>query len=237
MRIISIDNREVEKLQGDLKYEFNDTTGSFIKLRKKGFDSLQNNVIKSIIYSENKIETPVEKLVSISGKNNNVKKLNLLQPLKSEVVYWFDGNRYKSTINYDSVEKQYVVRSMGKEKEWNRIVRLKVGDKKKAYCFFSQIVECAEVSGFFERSRKSKSGAMNVQVIWDGYPFFNEQYLNDKKSVSSKGKLSYIGKETTGLHKYALNIDGQVIHYFIYRDKYLAKLFWVSQGISQVLME
>ena len=40
MRIISTNSKEIKNSSGDLKYEFNDTTGSFIKLRKKGYDSL-----------------------------------------------------------------------------------------------------------------------------------------------------------------------------------------------------
>lgn len=237
MKIINTDNREVEKLSGDLKYEFNDTTGAFIKLRQKGMDSNQNKVVKSIIYTENKKDTPVEKLVSISKQNDEVSGIKLLTPLRSEVVYWFDGNRYKSSIRLDSEKKTYIINSFGKEKEWNRTKKLEIESSKKAYCFFSQLVECIEYSGFFEKSRRSKSGSMNLEIIWDGYPFFNEQYLNDKDNVSARGKISYAGKETIGLHKYSLKVDGQVINYSIYRDKYLAKMFWVSQGISQILME
>ena len=93
------------------------------------------------------------------------------------------------------------------------------------------------MSGFFKRARKTRSGSMNLKIIWDGHPFFNEQYLNNKKEIISSGKLSFMSKETSGLFKYALKVDDQIIHYFIYDDKYLAKMFWVSQGISQTLME
>jgi len=237
VNILKSKSEEDKKLSGDLKYEFNDTMGSFIKLRKKGLDSSKNIVVKSVIYSPRKEDSPVEKLISISNKDIVESDLKLLKPLKSEVIYWFDGKRYKSSISIDEKNKELKVISRAKEKQWNKAKKFSIDFNGKAFCFFSQIAECAAQAGFLEKSRLKKSGAMNLTVIWDGFPFFNEQYLNNKDEVFSRGKFSYVGKETSGLHKYALNIDGQVIHYSIYRDKYLAKMFWVSQGISQTLME
>lgn len=237
VNILKTRKAEVKKLNGDLKYEFNDTMGSFIKLRKKGVDSDKNVVVKSIIFTQNNEDNPVEKLISISNKNASIKDINLLSPIKSEVVYWFDGKRYKSSILVDEKNQELEVVSRAQEKEWNKRTKIKVDLKGKAYCFFSQISECVGQTGFFEKSRLKKSGAMNLQIIWDGFPFFNEQYLNNKTDIVSRGKFAFVSKETNGLYKYALNIDGQVIHYLIYEDKYLAKMFWVSQGISQTLME
>ncbi len=237
MSAIKAKKSETRKLNGDLKYEFVDTMGSFVKLRQKGFNSKKNLVVKSIIYRENKSDFPVEKLISISKKNHQISEVKLLMPLKSEVTYWFDGSRYKSTISIDSSSNKLTVVSRSKEKQWNLKKEKPINLKKNAYCFFSQMIECVRESGFFQRARVTRSGSMKIEVIWDGHPFFNEQYLNNKSEIISGGKFSYISKEAQGVHKYALSIDGQIINYFIYDDQYLAKMFWVSQGISQTLME
>ena len=236
-KVINAKKSETQKLQGNLKYEFVDTMGSFVKLRQKGLDNEKNIIVKSKIFFEGKEEKPVEKLISISSKQKLQKDLRLLQPRKSEATYWFDGHKYKSTIVFDETRRQFLVQSRSTDKTWNKTYKFPLGKKIKAYCFFSQVVECAISSGFFLKSRLAKSGAMNMDIVWDGYPFFNEQYLKNKREIMSRGKLSYSGKEAAGIHKYSLNIDGQMINYFIYEDKYLAKMFWVSQGISQTLVE
>ena len=236
-KLISAKKQETKKLHGELKYEFVDTMGSFIKSRNKGFDSSKNLVIKSKIYQNSNEQSPVERLISISKMGEKINKINIVRPLKSEAIYWFDGNKYKSYIEFDEKNNQYISKAIAKEDTWDKYQKVKIDIGKKAYCFFSQLIECIEHSGFLKLSREKYSGAMNIEVIWDGFPFFNEQYLNNKKSMISTGKFKFLQKEAKGIYKYALNIDGQVIHYFIYDDKHLAKMFWVSQGISQTLME
>lgn len=237
VNMLKVKKEESKKLNGDLKYEFVDTMGSFIKLKKTGLDTHKNIIVKSIIYAENKENAPVEKLISISTPSQKISNIKLLEPHKSETVYWFDGQRYKSIISINQSSQQITAIAIASEKEWNKKKVFKINLNKRAYCFFSQIIECVKESGFFEKSRVQRSGAMNLEIIWDGFPFFNEQYLNNKTNLMSRGKFSFVGKETKNLFKYALNVDGQIIHYFIYQDKHLAKMFWVSQGISQTLME
>lgn len=236
-QIIGAEKKEVKKLKGPLNYEFVDTSGTFLKKRHKGFDRNKNLVVKSEISFKGKNSPPVERLISLSRTNNNVNGVELLMPTKSEVIYWFDGKKYLSSIYFDAEKNEVRAISKSEEKEWNKITKRKVHPSRKAYCFFSQVIECVRKSGFFKRARSSRSGSMNLEIVWDGYPFFNEQYLNNKEDLVVPAKFSFASKEAAGIYKYTLDVDGQVVHYLIYRDEHLAKMFWVAQGISQTLME
>ena len=75
VNMLKVKKEETKKLNGDLKYEFVDTMGSFIKLKKTGLDTHRNIIVKSIIYSENKEDTPVEKLISISTPSQKISNI------------------------------------------------------------------------------------------------------------------------------------------------------------------
>ena len=102
--MLKVKKSESTKLNGKLKYEFVDTMGSFVKSRQRGLNSDNQIVVKSKIFSESKSDYPVEKLISISKDRKRSGDLKLLSPVKSEVVYWFDGKRYKSTITVNDKE-------------------------------------------------------------------------------------------------------------------------------------
>ena len=54
------------------------------------------------------------------------------------------------------------VRLKSPESQWNQDELFKFPEGKGIYCFFSQIIECAAVTGFISEAMKQKSGRMNL---------------------------------------------------------------------------
>lgn len=75
---------------------------------------------------------------------------------------------------------------------------------------------------------------MNFHLIWDGYPFIQEQFLNLANNPFESAVLKYDGATRDGLKRFSLNVGANVIIYFVNNDLQLNKVFWVSQGLSMV---
>jgi len=102
------------------------------------------------------------------------------------------------------------------------------------YCFFSQIVECAGATGFFSLSTKNNAGELNFHIIWDGYPYFQEQYQNIPTEVFTQAKLVYDGQNDEGQRRYTLFFEEQALFFLINNQNGLEKIFWISQGFQMV---
>ena len=66
---------------------------------------------------------------------------------------------------------------------------------------------------------------MNLEIVWDGYPFFNEQYLNNKEDLIVPGKFSFASKEAAGIYKYTLDVDGKLFTILFIEINILLKCF------------
>ena len=73
---------------------------------------------------------------------------------------------------------------------------------------------------------------MNLNIVWDGFPFFNEQYLNQNNVAVQRGRMVYV-EESKGMLKYQLEVDDQILFYFLDSKFRLKNFYWVAKGISQ----
>src|SRR5690606_29149995 len=100
------------------------------------------------------------------------------------------------------------------------------------YCYFSQIIECAHTSSFISKAIINGSGQMNFYIVWEGYPYFQQQYIGLQEELISSAQLSYDGENERGLRRFSLSIGNQIIFYHLDKGQNIQAIFWPSQGLS-----
>ena len=218
------------------RYKLTDKSGEFVIYRENGLKKSNNTFVtkRQVLPFDDDKSKVLEQSIAISKLGSLGKKIKMLRPQKSQYAVWFDGKKYLTDMTLKEKERSMLVKLKSPEKQWNGARSYKFPDPKSVYCFFSQILECVAVTGFLNKAFKKGRGQFNFYVVWDGYPYFQEQYLNIPNSVFSKAKFSFDGKNRNGEKRFSLSFGGQVIFYFLDKKNQFIKKFWVSQGLSMV---
>ena len=211
-------------------YRLSDKSGEYLLSRERGIvKSKSELIVKRKLEQDGKV---FEKSVTISTLGNYKKKLPVLRPKRSQYTVWFDGKKYLTDMELNPKDKLLEIKMVSPEPQWNGTKRVAFPEGGKGiFCFFSQVFECALYSGFVKKAIKNDSGKMNLFVIWEGHPYFQEQYLNVSDNVFSKAIFSYDGVNSKGEKRFTLRADGQSIFYLVEEDR-LDGIFWVAQGLS-----
>jgi hypothetical protein len=215
-------------------YQMVDKSGNYLMKRDSGFDSSKTNVIvKRAIYIKDDSEQDkyLEKSVTISAFGK-IKDRNILRPDRSQFTVWFDGQKYFSEMSLIEKKRALKVKMESNEEQWNKTIEVPFPSGSGLYCFFSQIMECAKATGFLDESQKKKAGQMSFHIIWEGYPYFQEQYEGIPNEVFTPAQLVYDGRKANGESRYSLMFGGQAIIYFVDKDGRFLKMFWIAQGLS-----
>ena len=211
-----------------------DKSGKFNFIREAGFIKGKNEfVVKRKVIASDDPSKLLEKSIVISnpGKYNGV---NLLRPKISQYSVWFDKKKYFTEMKISPKEKSLYVKTISPEKQWNGEAQIKFPKMTGVYCFFSQVLDCASFTGFIDEATKRQAGSMRMLIIWEGYPYFQEQYLNIPNEVFTEAVFEYDGKNRNNERRFTLKVAGQQIFYFIHKDNSFKKMFWIVQGLSIV---
>jgi hypothetical protein len=221
----------------DEVFNYTDKNGQFVVkmssgLNEKGKSYVTKRVME--IRGGGKDKT-LEQSVAIStlgavGK----KKVMILRPKLSQYNVWFDGKKYVSELKLNPAKRAIDVKMTSPEAQWNGTKQIKFPSSKTLPCFFSQIIECAKVSGFIQKASEKKKGVMHLLIIWEGYPYLNETFSDFPSDLFSEAELEYDGKTKSSERRFNLRVLGQSIFYILNEKNVMTKMFWVSQGISMV---
>jgi len=222
----------IESFKVEMNLE--DKSGKFTVVRESGVGSDKKSFVSKyrvFSYEETGKKVLEQSIVfSVPGFLN--KKFPLLRPDKSQYRVWFDGKLYQSETFVEVKTKSLVVKLESPESQWSGTKKYVFPGGNGVFCYFSQLVECIDYSGFIRKAIKSKAGKMNFHVIWDGFPYVQEQYLNIANEPFSPALLEYDGRTKEGENRFSLTVSGNVIFY-LFSDQYdYAKVFWPSQGLS-----
>lgn len=176
----------------------------------------------------------IEQSISISNLGTVKKKSIILRPKMSQYNVWFDGKKYSSEIKINVKNKAIDIKMTSPEKDWNGTKQIKFPSTNMIPCFFNQIIECAKVSGFIDRSTKAETGNMSLLIVWEGYPYLSETFSDVPNELFTDAELEYDGKTKENERRYNLRFAGQSIFYVLNEQSEMIKMFWVSQGISMV---
>lgn len=215
-------------------FEWSDKAGKFELLRESGRSSQKSDyVVRQRLRLSGGDREIVEQSVAISELGRLRNEVSIMRPKRSQYTVWFDGERYLSEMEMDIETKSMKVRLTSPEAEWNGERSVQFPEDNTVYCFFSAVIECAFMTGFIETAMKREAGRMNFYIVWDGYPFLMQQYVEIPEEVFSRAVLEYDGSENEK-NRFVLRFAGQSIFYFVHPSGRYERLFWVGQGLSVV---
>jgi hypothetical protein len=221
---------------GLLKYsvdmKLDDKSGSFDVIRESGMAKDGKSVVSKYKVTSSQSNKVLEQSIVFSTPGILKKKIRLLRPDKSQYKVWFDAKLYQSETYVDAKLRKLVVKMKSPEKQWQGTKKFNFPGGNGVFCYFSQIVDCIHFTGFIQKAIKAKSGKMKFHVIWDGFPFIAEQYLNINDEPFAAAFIEYDGKTREGEERFSMNISGSVVFY-LFSEKYeYAKVLWPAQGFS-----
>ncbi len=226
------------KLAGTKNYEvkmnLEDKSGKFLVVREGGMAKDRKHVVsKYRVYSvENGGQKVLEQSIVFSTPGVLKKSIRLLRPERSQYKVWFDAKLYQTETSLDKKSKSLVIEMKSPEKQWNGRRTFPFPGGTGVFCYFTQLVDCVKYTGFIEKAIKAKAGKMPFHVIWDGYPFIQEQYLNINNEPFAAAVLEYDGQTNEKDYRFSLNVSGNVIFYLFNESYEYAKIFWPAQGYS-----
>lgn len=222
------------KIQNSVqKYSFKDISGEYDLKRKVIVGKVNEYIVSQEIFSKGQNTNPLEKSITVSQFGfitKNKVKMSLLRPKISQYSIWFEGKKYFSQMKTNFKDRKLEIILKSPEEKWNgkKSVPFPRGDS--VFCFFSQLTECIGATKYFSQAVK-KEGSISFYIIWDGYPYIQEQFEKVATNVFSLATFQYDGKPDGKMHRFSLSVDGQSIFYLM-DDKFsLSQISWVSQGI------
>jgi len=223
---------DISSLNSKGTFNYVDKSGKYL-LRQVVTKNEKNDLVfkKSLEIPHKEKDHILEQVVSVS-ELGFVKKTQILRPLQSQYNVWFNGKKFSSEMKIDAKKKAVILKINDPEKKSENTQTIIFPRTKLHTCFFSQILECMKVTGYVDRSLKINQAAMKLQIIWDGYPFFNETLSDFPVELFSTASFSFDGKLADDQLRFNLETSGQSIFYIMNRKLELLKVFWVTQGIS-----
>lgn len=218
----------------ETKLVLQDKSGKFSVVRESGMaKNKKTYVTKYRVYNvEGGGNKVLEQSIVFSTPGVLGDKIRLMRPERSQYKVWFDKKLYQTETVIDKKNKALIIKMESPEKQWQGEKSVVFPGGNGVFCYFTQLFECVRYTGFVEKAIKVTGGKMQFHVIWDGYPYFQEQYLNIKDSPFASAEMEYDGKTTEGEHRFSVSVSGNAIFYLYNEDKEYAKMFWPSQGLS-----
>ena len=210
-------------------YIYKDPSGEYILKREVLEDSRQIK-LRQVLYLPSDLTTALEKSVTISdygtiGKSE--KKALAIRPIASQFSIWFDKNKYFSQMKLNKRQKSLELYLDSPEKKWKG-----KSDKKfirgSKFCWFSQLPEC--LKRIINNTKKSKLNSGFV-IVWDSFPYYNEQYQNLSGKLFTPASIRFDGKFGKS-YRFAIEVERQVIFYHYDKNLNFEKMLWISQGIT-----
>lgn len=226
----SLDNIAYKK-----RYTLEDKSGRFLLEREVGFSKNKKVFSKYLVKNIEGDQAVLERSIVLSSIGTYNKKFRLLRPYAHQYQVWFDKNKYSSEGKINLKKKSMDIRLKSPEEQWNKSEIHRFPDSQSgAFCYFSQIIECAKISGFISKAVSRNTGAMYLTLVWEGFPYIQEQYLNIPQGFFTAASLEYDGENKNGEKRFTLKFGENAIFYFLDDRLHLSKVFWPSQGLSIV---
>lgn len=217
-----------------VKMNLEDKAGKFFLIREAGLAKDQKHVVsKYRVYATEAVgQKPLEQAIAFSTPGILNGKTRVLRPEKSQYKVWFDGKLYQTETSLDKKSKSLIVSMKSPEKQWNGTKKFIFPGGNGVFCYFSQLVECLQFTGFIKKASKVKRGKMNFHIIWDGFPYIQEQYLNLNSEPFAAAVVEYDGQTESKDYRFSVSVSGNVIIYLFNDSIDYAKIFWPAQGYS-----
>ncbi len=221
--------------EGKYVFSYTDLSGDFRYLR-------EIKTIKKKIVTRTQILLPsagadriVEKSVTVSQKGSvrdGKSRMMVFRPVASEFTVWLEGKKYSSRMQIDPKTKAMRVTMDSPETKWQGRKDFPF-PRGKLFCFYSQIPDCLYHNQILPKAFANKKETYDFFVIWDNYPYVQEQLNNVGKNLFSHATVKYDG-EPKGRIRYIIEVEEQLLLYQFTKNFELTGSSWISQGINMV---
>ncbi len=217
-----------------IQMRLEDKSGAFEVKRSSGFSpNGKTYVSRYKVFPEGRQENKVLEQSTVVSTPGFLKgKLPVLRPFQSQYKVWFDGSLYQTETKIDIKSRALLISMKSPEKQWQGRSSVPFPGGNGIFCYFSQVVECIRYTGFVDKAIRQKQGRLELTIIWDGYPYIQEQYLNLRNEPFVQAVLEYDGSTKEGDHRFSMSVSGSVIFYLFNENNEYAKIFWPAQGFS-----
>jgi hypothetical protein len=224
-----------EPRQGKTTYSYTDVSGTF-KLSRES-KTVKNKIVtrNQILSSRGSTNRVLEKSVLVSQVGSiKTKQTRLLtvRPMASEFTVWLEGKKYTSRMKLLSQKKSMQLSLDGPEARWQGTSEIKFPPGK-YFCFFNQIPECLYHNYLLVKANQQINRKLDFYVIWDGYPFIQDQLTGVGQRLFAPAGLKFEG-EFQGYFRYIIEVEGQMILYQFTKSFDLVKISWIAQGMTIV---
>jgi hypothetical protein len=221
------------KKRGDFRriYSYTDVTGTYQLERETKV--VKNKIVTRSNLIDLKTNKSLEKSITVSqvGTVSGAGgRRAALRPLASEFDVWLEGKKYSSSMVLDAKRKLMKMNLDSPEEKWKGPVEIPF-PQSKFFCFYSQVSDCLYYNNFLTRAFKNPDESIEFYLVWDSYPFIQEQLTGVGKNLFSRALLKFDGKIKNRL-RYELEVDGQIILYHFSSAHDLVKIAWIAQGIT-----
>jgi hypothetical protein len=218
----------------EAKMTLQDKSGKFSVVKESGLaKNKKSYVTKYRVYSiEGAGKKNLEQSIVFSVPGLLGNKVRVMRPERSQFKVWFDKQLYQTETIVDTKKKALIVKMDSPEKQWKGEKTFIFPGGNGIFCYFTQLFECVKYTGFIEKAIKAGKGKADFHVLWDGYPYFQEQYLNIENSPFASAEMEYDGKTENGEHRFSVSVSGNAIFYLYSEGKEYVKMFWPAQGLS-----
>lgn len=218
------------------QFNYEDKNGSFKLTRQTGMEKNTDRMISKhqLELLAGGKESILEQSIVISNPGSIKGKNAVLRPEEAQYIVWFEGKKYTSTIKINTQAKSFELKTSGPTSLDKKNKQISFPKNQNILCFFSQLTECLNFHGFIKNALKQQSGSLRLNIIWSGYPFFQEAYNNLPMELFSEAKFAFDGKIAEDEFRFTLGVAGQMIFFVTSESGELKKMFWIAQGISMV---
>ncbi|WP_419172830.1 hypothetical protein [Halobacteriovorax sp.] len=229
--------KSVELKPAEIRFKQVEVSGEYLVKTRTGFGK-NNSFIKKIeVVSMHNENNAFEKTITISKKREIMPKVEFLAPFEYESTYYLNKDTYTVRGKVDWRRREIVYNLNSPEYKWLGQKRYKFTDDIKALCFYSNLIECAKISGFISKAIEKRNGDMSFHVLWESYPYFQEQYINMPKEIVSKAVLTFDSFDKKGNYRFLLSVGGQSIVYTLNKNLNLVGHYWAAQGLTKEIIE
>ena len=218
--------------EGLRTFKYVDASGTYVFTRENKL--LKNRLItRTQISSQAGSQKLLEKSVmvtelgSVKGKDG---RLLVSRPFASDFTVWLEGKRYDSKFRLEPATKSMSVDLMSPEEKWKGKSSVLV-PKGTLFCFFSQIPDCLYHNMLLTKTMERKGEDTSFYVVWDGYPFVQEQFSGAGTKLFAPAVLKYDGEHKSTL-RYIVEVNGQSVLYHFSKSFDLVRMLWIAQGVS-----
>jgi hypothetical protein len=220
--------------EGKAVFNYHDVSGSF-RLSREHKVIGKNLVTRSqLMSSEGNGNKLLEKTIAVAQMGsikNKKKRLIVVRPKASEFSVWLEGKKYFSKLTINPAKKSMSVSYDSPEKgKGSETVPFPRG---KYFCFFSQLQDCLFQNQLLIQSSETRNQRFAFYVLWESYPFTQEQFSGVGKTLFSSASVKFDGEDKK-YFRYIIEVEGQIILYHFSKNFDFVKMAWISQGITVV---